>query len=52
MSKNNNVNPDHYKAPGRERLSGMAAKSSKQPQAMNRERERFLKREQKRKTPR
>ena len=52
MSKNNNVNPDHYKALGRERLSSHAAKSAKQPQAMNRERERFMKREQKRKMPR
>jgi hypothetical protein len=48
VSKNNNVNPDHYKALGRERLSSSAVKPAKHPQALHRERERFLKREQKR----
>lgn len=50
MSKNNNVNPDHYKVAGRERNSSVAAKSPQQPQAMNREaKERFDKRQQRKK---
>jgi hypothetical protein len=38
MSKHNNVNPDHYKVSGREKPGeSVAAKSPKQPRAMNRE---------------
>jgi hypothetical protein len=39
MSKQNNVNPDHYKVAGRERTGNTgnaAAKNSRQPQAVNR----------------
>ena len=51
MSKHNNVNPDYYKLAGRERPGeSVAAKSPKQPQAMNREKERFLKRQREKKT--
>ena len=40
MSKQNNVNPDHYKVAGRDYSSdtnNVAAKNARQPQAMNRE---------------
>ena len=40
MSKNNNVNPDHYKVAGRERPGNAAAKAPQQPQAVNRNVER------------
>ncbi len=39
MSKQNNVNPDHYKVAGRERTGNTgnaAAKNSRQSQAVNR----------------
>jgi hypothetical protein len=50
MSKQNNVNPDHYKVAGRERNSSVAAKAPQQPRAMNREaRERFDRQQQKKK---
>jgi len=43
VSKHNNVNPGHYKVAGRERPGeSVAAKAPKQPQAMNREKDRFL----------
>ena len=46
MSKNNNVNPDHYKVAGRERNATVSAKAPQQPQAMNRDaKERFDQRE-------
>jgi hypothetical protein len=45
MSKHNNVNPDHYKAGGRERPGHQVAKAPQQPEAANREaKERWLKR--------
>lgn len=49
MSKHSNVNADHYKVAGRERpCESVAAKSPKQPQAMNRDaQERFHKRQAK-----
>jgi hypothetical protein len=50
MSKQNNVNPDHYKVAGRERNSSVAAKSPQQPRAMNRNiQERFDRRKQQQK---
>jgi hypothetical protein len=53
MSKQNNVNPDHYKVAGRERNGSVAAKAPQQPQAMNRDaKERFDRRQQKKKTAR
>jgi hypothetical protein len=44
MSRQNNVNPDHYKVAGRERTGNTgnaAAKNSRQPQAVNRDVERM-----------
>jgi len=35
MSKNNNVNPDHYKVAGRERPGNAVEKNPKQPQTKN-----------------
>jgi len=49
MSKHINVNPDHYKVAGRERTGNAVAKAP-QPNAVNRDaKERFDKREQKKK---
>ena len=45
MSKQNNVNPGQYKTAGREKPGfSVAAKSPKQPQAMNRDEQRLLNR--------
>jgi hypothetical protein len=49
MSKHINVNPDHYKVAGRERTGNAVAKAP-QPDAINRDaKERWIKREKKRK---
>jgi hypothetical protein len=49
MSKNSNVNPDHYKVAGRERPGDAVAKAPKASNAVNRTAdERWHKRERKR----
>jgi hypothetical protein len=49
MSKNSNVNPDHYKVAGRERPGDAVAKAPKASAAVNRGvNERWQKRQQKR----
>ena len=51
MSKNNNVNPDHYKVGSRERPGNQVAKAPQQSDAVNRDaKERWLKREKKKAT--
>jgi len=49
VSKQNNVNPDHYKVAGRERTGNAVAKAP-QPNAVNRDaKERFDRQDQKQK---
>jgi hypothetical protein len=47
LSKHINVNPDHYKVAGRERPGNQVAKAPQQPDAQNRERERWERRRKK-----
>jgi hypothetical protein len=47
VSKQINVNPDHYKVAGRERPGNPIVKARQQPDAQNKERQRWEKRSKK-----
>jgi hypothetical protein len=47
VSKHINVNPDHYKVAGRERPGNQVAKAPQQPDAQNKDLERWEKRRKK-----
>jgi hypothetical protein len=47
VSKHINVNPDHYKVAGRERQGHQVAKAPQQPDAQNKDLERWEKRRKK-----